>query len=52
MQKTIVKVFEKRTDKVVKSIDCHTDREAQKVERGINININHDKFYTETEVIE
>lgn len=46
--KTTIEVREYGTDKAIHSVDVsgksrsHIDR----VERGMNINLNHDKFYT------
>jgi len=36
-------------DKIVKEIDCKSDNErtAERIERGVNINLNHKDFYTE-----
>jgi hypothetical protein len=43
-----VEVVEHRTKKVVKFIDCEGKSLDQilKVERGVNINLNHDDYYT------
>jgi hypothetical protein len=41
-----VEIVERGTDKVVKRIPCASERAAEKVERGANINLNHDGFYT------
>ena len=41
-----VEVVEDDTQEVVKTIECHTEREAQRVERGLLINLNHERFHT------
>lgn len=42
-----VEVVERGSDKVVKEIPCGaSERAAEKVERGVNINLNHEAFYT------
>ena len=41
-----VKVVEDDTQEVVKTIRCHTEREAERVERGLLINLNHERFHT------
>ena len=41
-----VEVIEDDTQEVVKTIECHTEREAQRVERGLLINLNHERFHT------
>lgn len=41
-----VEVVEFATEAVVKSIDCASERSADKVDRGVNINLNHERFFT------
>ena len=41
-----VEVIEDDTQEVVKTIRCHTEREAQRVERGLLVNLNHKRFHT------
>lgn len=41
-----VEVIEDDTQEVVKTIQCHTKREAERVERGLLINLNHKRFHT------
>ena len=41
-----VEVVEDATQEVVKTIQCHTKREAERVERGLLINLNHERFHT------
>ncbi len=33
-------------EKVVKTIECGSERRAERVERGVMINLNHDRFFT------
>lgn len=40
-----VEVIEDDTQEVVKTIECHTKREAERVERGLLINLNHERFH-------
>jgi hypothetical protein len=40
-----VVVVELETLDSVGSIECKSESEAQKVRRGMEINLNHDKFY-------
>lgn len=44
----VVEVVEVANKKVVTRIDCHTDSRshAERVQRGVNINLNHAKFFT------
>lgn len=41
-----VKIIELGTDKVVRTIGPLSQSAADRVERGVLINLNHDKFYT------
>ena len=41
-----VVIIEYATDKVEKTIECINDRSADKVDAGLQINLNHEKFYT------
>ena len=43
-----VRVIEWETDETVRAIQCKSEREAEKVERGLAINMG-DGFYTETD---
>jgi hypothetical protein len=45
MPKVLVKEIE--GDKIVNEFPCETDEKAEKIERGLNINLNHGKYYTE-----
>lgn len=46
MKKTgwAVQIVEDATGKVVESIPAKSEREAEKIERGVDINLNHDRF--------
>jgi len=33
-------------DKTVKEVKCHSRRQADRADRAMNINLNHDEFYT------
>lgn len=42
-----VEVIEYSTDEVVNTIECGASKShAEKVEDGININLNHDEYFT------
>ena len=42
-----VQIIETETGRVEKSITCGGERAAERVERGVLINLNHDKYHTE-----
>ena len=42
-----VQIIETETGRVELSIPCNSERGAERVERGVLININHDKYHTE-----
>lgn len=44
--KYIVQIIEHRTEKVIKEIECPTERKAEKIDDGVNINLNHENYYT------
>lgn len=44
-----VRVIDARTLETVKTLEAGTQRAAERVERGLNINMNHDDYYTEIE---
>jgi hypothetical protein len=50
MTKYFVEIVQKATDdepeKVIKRLGPRPERNADKIERGINRNLNHDLFYT------
>ncbi len=43
-----IEITEVETHKVVETIDCgdKPERQVRRVERGVNINLDHDSFYT------
>jgi hypothetical protein len=43
-----VGIVERDTGDVVKRIENSSHRRAEKVESGLEINLNHDEFYTRT----
>jgi hypothetical protein len=44
--KWIVEVIAYKGGEVVKTFKSSTERAADKIDRGLNINLNHDQFYT------
>jgi hypothetical protein len=44
-----VKVINTETGKLVKWMTADTRRQAERLENGLNINLNHDAFHTEVE---
>jgi hypothetical protein len=44
--KWVVQVVEHDTDRVERSIDCESHHKAERVEDGLNINLNHARYYT------
>jgi hypothetical protein len=43
MHKVIIKDYEGNT---IKTIECENERKADRVDDGININLDHDKYFT------
>lgn len=41
-----VKVIKTDTGEVVKTLEAVTERAAERIERGLNINMNHADYYT------
>lgn len=41
-----VQVIDFETNEVVKEISAPTERQAGMIDDGLNINLNHDKFFT------
>ena len=41
-----VEVVDETTGDVVKAIPCTSQRQAERVEGGININLNHERYFT------
>ena len=44
--KFIVQVFEYEADQPVKEIPADSQRQAERIECGLNINLNHNRYYT------
>lgn len=40
-----VEIVETATDEVVKSLGPHSERSAERIERGVEINLNTDRFH-------
>lgn len=41
-----IKVIKAETGEIVKTLEAATERAAERVERGLNINMNHADYYT------
>lgn len=41
-----IEVVEAATDKVVKTLMADSEREANRIDDGLNINLNHEAFFT------
>ena len=41
-----VQIIEYGTENVVKEIPCSSERKAEKVDRGVSINLDHEHYYT------
>ena len=41
-----IEVVEAATDKVVKTLMAGSEREANRIDDGLNINLNHESFFT------
>jgi hypothetical protein len=41
-----VEVVHIETEEVVKAIECNSERSAERVERGVLINMNHEDYFT------
>lgn len=41
-----IKAIKADTGEVVKTLDATAERLAERVERGLNLNMNHDSYYT------
>lgn len=42
-----VQIIDADTDKVIDAIPAKTEHSAERIERGVNINLNHEKYYTQ-----
>lgn len=52
MAKYQVVIIEMETDEIVERFEpCATEREAERLEDGVNINLNHDEFMTQIEEV-
>ena len=40
-----VNIIEEATGDVVETIKAKTEKEAERIERGVEINLNHEKYY-------
>lgn len=47
MDNWVVQIVESETGNVVKEIECGDERRAERIERGVMINLNHDQFHTQ-----
>ena len=41
-----IEVVDETTNSVVKAIDCASQRQADRIEAGLNINLNHERYFT------
>lgn len=41
-----IEVVDETTNSVVKAIDCASQRQADRIEAGLNINLNHELYFT------
>ena len=41
-----IKVIKADTGEVVKTLEAATERAAERIDRGLNINLNHADYYT------
>lgn len=46
MAKHTVQIRKMKTDEVVKEIECANEMAAMRVEMGVQINLNHEEYYT------
>jgi hypothetical protein len=42
-----VKIVNRKSKEVVETLNCNDPRDAQRVEKGININLDHTNFFTQ-----
>ncbi len=47
MKEFYVKIIEHKTRKTIKQMGPYTEHKADKIDDGININLNHEEFYTQ-----
>ncbi|WP_033829103.1 hypothetical protein [Bacillus andreraoultii] len=43
----LVQIIRKSTNEVVQEMEAKSERIAEQVERGANINLNHDEYFTQ-----
>ena len=48
----IVKIISFETEEVLKEYPCNSERQADRVDDGLNINLDHEKFFTVIEEVE
>ena len=41
-----IKVIKSETGEVVRTLEADTERKAERIERGLSINMNHADYYT------
>ncbi len=46
IMKWFVEIVEFKTEQVVKRIECASERQADRVDGGANINLNHEEYFT------
>ena len=44
--KYYIEVVEYESGEVVSRMEASSEREAEKIDRGVNINLNHENYYT------
>ena len=44
--KFVVQVFECEAEQPIKEIPAESQRQAERIERGLNTNLNHKRYYT------
>lgn len=44
--KWFVEVVEYGTDTVIERIDCKSEKGAERTDDGVNINLNHEQYFT------
>jgi hypothetical protein len=47
----LIKIIELETGEVIETLEANNIRIAERIERGVNINLNHSKFYTKIEEV-
>ena len=44
--KYLIEIVETETGEVVETMEATSERTAEKIERGVNINLNHEDYHT------